>query len=103
VREGKAGEIYNIASGAERTNLEVAKLVLKKLNKPDSLVKFVSDRPGHDRRYSLDTAKIRKLGWKPKHAFEDALKRTVEWYTLNKWWWLPLLKDKSVQSDTPWL
>ncbi len=103
VREGKAGEIYNIASGTERTNLEVAKFVLKTLNKPDSLVKFVSDRPGHDRRYSLDTTKVRKLGWKPLHAFENALKRTVEWYTHNKWWWLPLLKDKSVRSDTPWL
>lgn len=103
IQKGKPGEAYNIATGNERTNIEVAKLVLKSLNKPESLIKFVADRPGHDRRYSLDATKIRSLGWKTKHRFEEDLKKTVEWYVKNKWWWRSLLKDKFVQSDTPWL
>ncbi|MFB0522781.1 MAG: dTDP-glucose 4,6-dehydratase [Candidatus Bathyarchaeia archaeon] len=103
MREGKPGEIYNIASGNERTNIGVARLILKILKKPESLIRFVSDRPGHDRRYSLDTAKIRRFGWKPKRTFRKALENTVEWYVNNKWWWQPLLEDKFIQSDTPWL
>jgi len=89
---GKIGEIYNIATGNEKTNLEVAKLILKQMSKNENLIIFVKDRPGHDRRYSLDTTKIRKLGWKPKHDFEDALNKTVDWYLDNEWWWKPLLK-----------
>lgn len=103
IRDGKPGEIYNIASGNEWTNLEVAKLILRALEKSENLIKFVQDRPGHDQRYSLDTTKIKELGWEPRHRFEEALKRTIEWYTENKWWWRPLLKDRAVQSDTPWL
>lgn len=103
MREGKLGEIYNVASGNERTNLEVAKFILKTLDKPENRIKFVSDRPGHDRRYSLDTAKIRNLGWKAKHKFKEAMKKTIEWYVKNEWWWRPLLKDEFIQSDTPWL
>lgn len=61
------------------------------------------DRSGHDRRYSLDTAKIRSLGWKPGHEFLEALKETAGWYVKNEWWWRPLLNDEFVQSDTPWL
>jgi len=90
--KGKVGEIYNIATGNEKTNLEVAKLILKQMNKPETLITFVKDRPGHDRRYSLDTTRIRKLGWKPKHDFEDALKKTINWYLDNEWWWKPLLR-----------
>jgi len=103
MRRGDSGKIYNVASGNERTNLEVAEFILKALDKPKSLIQFVPDRPGHDRRYSLDAGKIRGLGWKPKHRFEGALKKTIEWYTNNKWWWHPLLKDGFVQLDTPWM
>lgn len=102
VRKGEAGEIYNIASGNERVNLEVAKLILRILRKPETLIKFVPDRPGHDRRYSLDTSKIRSLGWKSKHVFEEALEKTAKWYMENEWWWLPLLRDHYVKADTPW-
>jgi len=91
-RKGKSGEIYNIASGEEKTNIEVAKIILRELNKPESLIKFVKDRPGHDFRYSLDTTKIRELGWKPKVRFEDGIKKTINWYVNNKWWWRPLIK-----------
>jgi dTDP-glucose 4,6-dehydratase len=102
MRRGKAGEIYNIAANAEKTNIEVAKLVLTLLNKPETLIKFVEDRPGHDRRYSLNTAKIRSLGWIPKHNLEDGLRETIKWYLNNKWWWKPLIKDEFYLSDTPW-
>jgi len=103
MHKGKPGEIYNIASGSGRTNIEVANLILKALSKSESLIKFVSDRPGHDRRYSLDAAKIRSLGWKPKYGFEGSLKETVKWYIENEPWWRPLLKDSFVKMDTPWL
>jgi dTDP-glucose 4,6-dehydratase len=91
LQEGKAGETYNLASGNERMNLEIAELILKELNKPPSLIQFVKDRPGHDFRYSLDTTKVRDLGWKPGTDFEQGLKRTIKWYQDNKWWWKPLL------------
>lgn len=101
--KGKSGEVYNIASGNEHANIEIAKIILQTLKQPESLITFVPDRPGHDRRYSLDTSKIRKLGWHPKRSFKDALKKTVKWYVNNEWWWRSLLKDKYVQSDTPWI
>jgi len=101
--KGAAGEVYNIASGNEHTNIEIAKLILQNLKKRQSLITFVPDRPGHDRRYSLDTSKIKKLGWGPKHSFEDAVKEAVNWYVQNEWWWKPLLTDKFVQSNTPWV
>lgn len=101
--KGEAGETYNVASRNERTNIEIAKLILKTLGKPETLIKFVADRPGHDRRYSLSTSKIKKLGWEPKHRFEDALEKTVKWYAENKWWWRPLLKDPYAKADAPWL
>lgn len=91
-KKGKIGEIYNIASGNEKTNLEITNLVLKNLNKPDSLIKFVSDRAGHDRRYSLDIMKTKELGWKPKFSFENALISTINWYRDNELWWRPLVR-----------
>lgn len=103
IRKGKSGEIYNVASGIEHTNLEVAELILEALDKPKSLIQFVQDRPGHDRRYSLDFSKVGKLGWKFKHGFEEALRKTITWYTKNEWWWQPLLDDRYVQLDAPWL
>lgn len=91
-RKGEIGEIYNIASGNEKTNLEITNFILKELNKPKSLIKFVKDRPGHDKRYSLSFTKIKKLGWKPRYNFETALKITIEWYKENEWWWKPLVE-----------
>jgi len=88
VQKGKPGEIYNVAAGKERTNLQVIGKVLQLLDKPKSLVQFVSDRPGHDRRYAMDTAKIAvELGWKPTYSFEAALTTTVNWYLENQSWW----------------
>jgi len=83
LNEGRIDEIYNIATGNEKTNLEVASFILKVLGKSESLITFVEDRPGHDRRYSLDTTKIEGLGWKPIYTFEDALRKTINWYLVN--------------------
>ena len=81
--KGELGEVYNIGGGNEKNNLEITHLILELLNKPESLITFVDDRLGHDRRYSLDSAKAMKLGWKPEYSFEEALKETVEWYKEN--------------------
>jgi len=102
-QRGEPGEIYNVASGNERTNIEITKSILGILDKSEDLIRFVPDRPGHDRRYSLDTAKTRRLGWKLRHEFLEALEETVGWYVGNEWWWRPLLRDEFIQSDTPWL
>jgi len=90
LRKGKAGDIVNVGSGNEVPNIQVAKLILKHLEKPESLIKFVTDRPGHDFRYSLEWDRIRKLGWKPLVKFEEGLKRTVDWYVQNPKWWEPI-------------
>jgi dTDP-glucose 4,6-dehydratase len=87
LHEGQDGEIYNVGSNNELTNLELTETILELMGKPKSLIQFVEDRPGHDRRYSLDSTKIRELGWRPHHAFENALEGTVRWYTENRWWW----------------
>ncbi len=85
-RKGGKGEIYNIASGNELTNLDVARTILKLLKKPESLLKFTTDRPGHDRRYSLNRTKAAELGFTSRIAFEEGLKRTIDWYTHNQKW-----------------
>lgn len=91
--KGEIGETYLVGANSERSNLAVAKLVLKYLGKPESLITFVKDRPGHDRRYALDSRKIKKeLGWKPQHRFEYWLKRVVKWYVDNQDWWRPMKK-----------
>lgn len=90
-RKGKDGEIYNIGTGNEWTNISIAKLILKELRKPESLIEFVNDRPGHDRRYSLDCSNIHKLDWKPRHEFKDAMRKTIKWYQDNKRWWEKLV------------
>jgi len=87
LHEGKPGEIYNVGAGNELTNLELTRRILKLLGKPESLIRFVEDRPGHDRRYSLDCTKIKALGWQPRHKFDEALEETVRWYVENQWWW----------------
>jgi len=84
---GKIGEIYNIGANKELKNIELAKIVLRIMNKSEDLIEFVPDRPGHDRRYAIDSTKIsRALGWKPKISFEDGLKKTIEWYQNNQDW-----------------
>ena len=83
LHKGKIGEVYNIGGGNEKNNLEITKLILEKLGKPESLIQHVDDRLGHDRRYSLDATKTKKLGWEPKWTFENAMEKTVNWYKDN--------------------
>lgn len=87
LHKGIPGEIYNIGGGNELPNIELTKLVLRLLGKPHSLIQHVKDRPGHDRRYSLNCDKIKALGWRCRHTFEEALGRTARWYVENEWWW----------------
>ncbi len=88
VERGTPGEVYNIGSGQEKTNLELIHTLLGLLGKPGDLIEFVADRPGHDRRYALDAGRIgRELGWAPGHPFEEAMAATVEWYLQNEAWW----------------
>jgi dTDP-glucose 4,6-dehydratase len=94
LHRGKVGEIYNIGGDNERSNLELTHLILKVLGKNKDLIKFVKDRPAHDRRYSLMTTKIRKLGWRPACNFEDALRKTIRWYLENKEWWQKIKRKR---------
>lgn len=88
VRKGKVGEIYNIGGHNERTNLEVVKTILHELNKSEDLIHYVTDRPGHDMRYAIDPAKIKKeLGWEPTTPFDEGIKKTIKWYLENRSWW----------------
>ena len=91
---GKIGEIYNIGGGNEMKNIDLTKKILNILRKSKSLIKFVKDRPGHDKRYALNFEKLRRLGWKPRYSFEDALKETVLWYKENSKWWKRLKKRR---------
>ena len=87
IRKGKDGEIYNLGGHSERTNLEVVKTILKQLGKPESLITFVKDRPGHDLRYAIDSTKVEKeLGWTRTYTFENGIKETIDWYINNKEW-----------------
>jgi dTDP-glucose 4,6-dehydratase len=102
LKKGKSGEIYNVSAGNELTNVDIVKMILKLMDKPNNTITFVEDRPGHDVRYSLDSSKIRdELGWRPKHSFRGALKTTVDWYIENEWWWKPLATEE-VLHPTPW-
>jgi len=102
LHKGKLGEIYNVAGGNELTNLELTEKILKILKKPKNLIKYVPDRPGHDRRYSLDCTKIRnELGWTPGYNFSQALEKTVEWYKSHQgriWWKKIKQKQKDYQE-----
>ena len=98
MHKGKPGEIYNIGGVTEITNLELTHSILDILGKDKRLIKFVKDRPGHDKRYSLDIAKIRSLGWKPRHDFKSALELTVGWYRNNESWWRRLVECR---QDVP--
>jgi len=93
LHNGEAGEIYNIGGGNEKTNLELAKIILSELGKDESQIEYVDDRLGHDFRYALDIEKVKKIGWQPRHSFEEAIKKTIRWYLENKDW-LKKLKTK---------
>lgn len=88
MRKGRVGQVYNVGGHNEKTNLQVVKAILKHLNKPESLITFVTDRPGHDMRYAIDPTKIHnELGWLPQTRFDDGIKKTIDWYLQNKPWW----------------
>jgi dTDP-glucose 4,6-dehydratase len=94
LRQGQAGEVYNVGTGTSIPNLEMVQLLLDTLGKPRSLIRHVADRPGHDRRYSIDNAKVRALGWQPRHSPQEAIQRTVRWYVENRWWWEPIKRGE---------
>lgn len=87
LHNGVPGEVYNLGTGSEMYNIEMARMLLDILNKPHSLIEHVTDRPGHDRRYSINCDKVRKLGWHSRYDFKEALEKTVQWYVENEWWW----------------
>jgi len=93
LRHGEAGEVYNIGAGNECTNRELVDQILRLLGHDDSMIEWVPDRLGHDRRYSIETSKVRELGWAPSRDFSGALEATVDWYRDNRWWWEPLRPD----------
>jgi dTDP-glucose 4,6-dehydratase len=95
LHKGEIGTAYNIGGGNERTNLEITKAILSLLGKPESLIKFVEDRPGHDRRYSLDCRRVREIGWSPSHEFDAALAETVQWYVRNQAWWRKIKEQQA--------
>ena len=98
--KGKYGEIYNISSNNELENIDIVKKIFDLMGKKGN-IKYVSDRPGHDVRYSIKSDKLKKLGWEPEYGFSDALKLTVEWYINNEKWWKPLIGNNTL-SEEPW-
>ncbi len=95
VRKGREGEVYNVGGHNEHTNLEVVKIILQQLGKPEELIEFVTDRKGHDRRYAIDPTKIsNELGWEPETKFSDGIKKTIQWYLDNKDWWQHIISGK---------
>ncbi len=90
LHRGAPGEIYNVGGDIEEPNIKVARVIVAALDESESIIKFVKDRPAHDRRYALDSGKLKKLGWKPKYGFEKALLLTIDWYKKNKKWWKKL-------------
>ncbi|MEW6455276.1 MAG: dTDP-glucose 4,6-dehydratase [Acidobacteriota bacterium] len=93
IKKGEIGEVYNIAASQEFPNVYIANKILELLNKPDSLIKFVKDRPGHDKRYSLKWEKIKKLGWQPEISINEGLKLTIKWYRENVSWWRKIKEE----------
>jgi dTDP-glucose 4,6-dehydratase len=90
LHKGEIGEIYNVGTGTEMPNIEMAHMILSLLGKPGDLIQPVRDRAGHDRRYALDVSRIRALGWEPAHSCEEAIESAVRWYAENEWWWRPI-------------
>lgn len=88
LHHGREGEVYNIGGNNERRNIDIVKLILRELEKDESLIRFVEDRPGHDRRYAIDATRIRnELGWKPRYSFREGIRETINWYIRNRKWW----------------
>lgn len=87
LHKGELGEAYNIGTGVEMENMEMVEILLDEMGKSRDLIRHVADRPGHDRRYSLNIAKIRALGWEPRHTAEEAIRKSAQWYLDNEWWW----------------
>ena len=100
LHRGTPGEVYNLGTGVEATNIAMARLICDLLGKPHTLIRKVPDRPGHDRRYSLDVSKIGALGWESRHTFEQALEKTVAWYVENEWWWRKLKSGEYLEYYT---
>ena len=98
LHKGALGEIYNVGTGQEMTNIEMTRIVLETLGKPESLIKHVEDRAGHDRRYALDVSKLRALGWENRHTCAEAVEKTVRWYAENESWWRPI-KSGALYKD----
>jgi dTDP-glucose 4,6-dehydratase len=102
ISKGKSGQVYNITAYEEITNKTIVEKILDILEKPYSMIEYVGDRPGHDKRYSIDCTKIEnQTGWKPQYNFDDALKQTVSWYLENQSWWEPLI-DENTLHPQPW-
>jgi dTDP-glucose 4,6-dehydratase len=102
LRQGRMGEIYNIGSSSEESNLDVVRSILSVLEKPETLIAFVPDRPGHDLRYCVDAGKIRaELGWTPQTSFRDGLRKTVDWYVQNESWWRGILDGSYKKTAGP--
>jgi dTDP-glucose 4,6-dehydratase len=98
LRKGKSGEIYNLGTGHETQNVDMAHMILTLLNKPESLIQPITDRPGHDRRYALDCSKVETLGWKNEYNFEQAIEATVKWYVENEAWWRKIKSGQHYQE-----
>ncbi len=98
LHKGEIGGIYNIGTGTEMRNIDMTRLILKLLDKPEDLIQPVRDRPGHDRRYALDVTEICGLGWEPAHTCEEAVEATVRWYVENEWWWRPIKSGEHYQE-----
>jgi dTDP-glucose 4,6-dehydratase len=98
LHKGVPGEIYNLGTGVETRNIDMAYMILELLGKPKSLIQYITDRPGHDRRYALNIDKIRALGWSSRHTFAQALEKTVRWYVENPWWWRKIKSGELYQE-----
>jgi dTDP-glucose 4,6-dehydratase len=98
LEKGKEGQIYNVGGGNEKTNLEITRLILEYLGKPESLIQYVKDREGHDRRYSLNSENIAALGWRSQYKFEEALSQTIKWYAENREWWQKIKERKEYKE-----
>ena len=95
IRNGRVGEVYNVGGHNEMANIDIVKLILKKLNKPESLITFVKDRKGHDLRYAIDPTKIHtELGWLPQTKFSDGIEKTINWYLQNRDWWEEIISGE---------
>jgi dTDP-glucose 4,6-dehydratase len=95
LHRGRIAEVYNIGGNNEKSNIEIVKLILQNLGKPESLITYVKDRPGHDRRYAIDSSKIqRELGWHPSYTFEQGIAETIKWYMNNQAWWKRIMSGE---------